>query len=1315
MITRCARSFFTAVTLLAVLAGSSALAANSIRHATTRAQLSTGAMATAARRIHRKPGVVVHQRRSRNKAVAASTVLLGDAVVESQSDFLAAGRAEAFELRAEASGLARAVHVYIGGGNAASTVIVGLYSNAGGHAGARLRAASAPVSGAGTWTTLPISKLGLVSGTTYWLAILGEGGTLRYRDRAQGPCVSETSAHANLRIMPLSWKGGTVYADCPVSAYVSTASPPPVNVAPPALAGEATAGQVLSATTGSWKDTPTSYAYQWQECNGLGLGCLNVSEATTSNLTLSPADVGGTVRNVVTATNEGGSNSAASEPSEPITLPPPPAPANTVAPSISGTAQVGDTLTASNGSWTESPTSFAYQWEDCNTAGKACTNVIGATASSYQLASSDAGHTLRVAVTASNEGGSNTAVSEASGVVASEPPPPAPTNTAAPAVSGTAQEGQTLTASNGTWTGNPTSFGYQWQDCSSSGKNCSNISGATASSYQLASGDVGHTVRVVVSATNEGGTTAANSAATATVANSEPPPPAPTNTVLPSVSGSAVEGQAMSATSGTWTGSPTSFSYQWEDCNTSGEGCSNVSGATSSSYKLAAGDVGHTLRVVVTASNAGGSTKASSAATAKVLPLVPNNTVLPSVSGSAVEGHILSASNGTWSGSPTSFSYQWEDCNSSGEGCSNVSGATSSSYKLATGDVGHTLRIVVIASNAGGSGEATSVATAIVTALQSAPSNTALPSVSGSAVEGQTLSASNGTWSGSPMSFSYQWEDCNTSGEGCANIGGATGSNYKLAASDVGHTLRVAVTASNAGGSAEATSAATATVTTPPAGEGLYVSQAGAGSGNGQSCATAHSLAWLDSSSNWGSGSGKVAPGTTVNLCGTLTGQIVAHGSGESGKPITLEFAPSAAIVMPKCPTSGCVDTNGERYLTIRGTSESQRGHIEDTNQGTGKEEGNITDYLVGIYAEGCEGCTFEYLDIENLYVKTSASDPTEAASIEGIRFGGSNITIAHDTFNNVGWALYSNFVANNGPVHIEHNVFTKVGHGFAATSAFYSAQTIVGPIIFAHNEIYDQKPWDSINGVNHQDGLHCFRSADSGTVAPHYDGFYIYDNRIGPETGIYMNSSFYLEGTTGPACADGSSKLWVFDNVTVRNEDPVNGGGQGGLYMGTGEDRAYNNTFIGPEDSEAGGICVAVQNVSEHDRFRNNIVTRCGKLIEGGKSYFAPEGLNHNLYAGGDGNNFVCGGEEQSALSYWRSCTGQDAEATKYESSMAKVKMTQREEDGKLESGMAAEGTGVNLTSECETLPAEVATACEANILGEPRPKTGAWNMGAY
>jgi hypothetical protein len=99
-----------------------------------------------------------------------------------------------------------------------------------------------------------------------------------------------------------------------------------------------------------------------------------------------------------------------------------------------------------------------------------------------------------------------------------------PANTSSPTISGTAQQGDTLTAANGSWTNSPTSYGYQWQDCTASG--CSNISGATGSTYVLKSSDVGDTIDVAVTAKGAGGTATATSAKTATVVASPSAPPA---------------------------------------------------------------------------------------------------------------------------------------------------------------------------------------------------------------------------------------------------------------------------------------------------------------------------------------------------------------------------------------------------------------------------------------------------------------------------------------------------------------------------------------------------------------------------------------------------------------------------------------------------------------------------------------------------------------------------------------------------------------------------------------------------------------------
>src|SRR5439155_20976798 len=127
------------------------------------------------------------------------------------------------------------------------------------------------------------------------------------------------------------------------------------------------------------------------------------------------------------------------------------------------------------------------------------------------------------------------------------------------------------------------------------------------------------------------------------------PAAAPVNTGLPVVSGSAVQGQTLSASTGNWSNNPTGYAYQWRDCDGSGGSCVDIAGATSSSYVLVASDVNSTVRVVVTASNAGGSNTASSAQTA-VVQAAPNtgpvNTVVPEESGTEVQRQGMAASEG---------------------------------------------------------------------------------------------------------------------------------------------------------------------------------------------------------------------------------------------------------------------------------------------------------------------------------------------------------------------------------------------------------------------------------------------------------------------------------------------------------------------------------------------------------------------------------------------------------------------------------------------------------------------------------------------
>ena len=93
----------------------------------------------------------------------------------------------------------------------------------------------------------------------------------------------------------------------------------------------------------------------------------------------------------------------------------------------------------------------------------------------------------------------------------------------------------------------------------------------------------------------------------------------PANTVLPSISGSVTVGVVLTANNGTWTGFPApTFTYQWRKCDSGGASCSNIAAATGTTYTPVSGDVGSTLRVVVTATNSQGTATATSFQTAVV-------------------------------------------------------------------------------------------------------------------------------------------------------------------------------------------------------------------------------------------------------------------------------------------------------------------------------------------------------------------------------------------------------------------------------------------------------------------------------------------------------------------------------------------------------------------------------------------------------------------------------------------------------------------------------------------------------------------------
>lgn len=279
----------------------------------------------------------------------------------------------------------------------------------------------------------------------------------------------------------------------------------------------------------------------------------------------------------------------------------------------------------------------------------------------------------------------------------------------APSISGKAQEGQALTVANSTPNPPTAAITDQWEVCA--GPTCGSPV-ATGTTYTPSATDVGQSIVVVETATDNSVTPAqtasASSAPTAAVL-----PAAPVSISPPAISGVAQQGQVLSVVPGSWTNAPTSVTDAWEVC--AGTTCGAV--FTGSTFTVAAIDVGHTIEVVETAANAGGTATATSSPIGPAVPPAPMDATAPSVSGSAAQGQTLALTQGAWTNSPTSIVDQWVQCDPIGARCTPLPGQVGATYTLGPGDVGHTLAVLEAASNAGGSGPtALSAPTPVVTA-----------------------------------------------------------------------------------------------------------------------------------------------------------------------------------------------------------------------------------------------------------------------------------------------------------------------------------------------------------------------------------------------------------------------------------------------------------------------------------------------------------------------------------------------------------------------------------------------------------------------
>ena len=607
----------------------------------------------------------------------------------------------------------------------------------------------------------------------------------------------------------------------------------------------------------------------------------------------------------------------------------------TGAPTISGTAQVGETLTADVSSIADEDgltnVSYSYQW--IRNDGGTDADIAGETASTHTLVSADEGKTIKVRVSFTDDAGNEeTLTSAATAAVASRPNTPA---TGLPTISGTVQVDQTLTADTSGITDadglTNVSYSYQW--IRNDGTNDGDIGGQTGSTYTLVSADEGKTIKVRVSFTDDAGNqesltseatvavAAAPSRLTVSLENAAtthdgsavftfeirfseefalsyttlkfhafdvtggevlnaqrmdkpsnirwlitvgPDSNGDVTVVLPVTEDCAAQGAIctedgrplsnrldmtvtgpLSADQNTEaTGAPTisgtaqvgetltadvssiadedgltnvSYSYQW--IRNDGGTDADIAGETASTHTLVSADEGKTIKVRVSfTDDAGNEETLTSAATAAVASR-PNTpaTGLPTISGTAQVDETLTADTSGITDADgltnVSYSYQW--IRNDGGTDADIAGETASTHTLVSADEGKTIKVrVSFTDDAGNEETLTSAATAAVAVRPHTPA-TGLPTISGTAQVGKTLTAnisgiadSNGL---DNAEFSYQWLAND------ADIQNATDSTYTLTDDDVGKTIKVRVSFTDDRSNDETlTSAATDTVVAKP-------------------------------------------------------------------------------------------------------------------------------------------------------------------------------------------------------------------------------------------------------------------------------------------------------------------------------------------------------------------------------------------------------------------------------------------------------------------------------------------------------------------
>jgi hypothetical protein len=472
----------------------------------------------------------------------------------------------------------------------------------------------------------------------------------------------------------------------------------------------------------------------------------------------------------------------------------------------------------------------------------------------------------------------------------------------------------------------------------------------------------------------------------------------------------------------------------------------------------------------------------------------------------------------------------------------------------------------------------------------------------------------------------------------------------------------------------------------------IYIAQNATGLYTGQNCANAYAYTFFNTSSNWGTGANQIGPGTTVHLCGTLTGAagstlLTFQGSGASGSPITLHFEFGAILQAPYFAggyqnAAGAIVVSGKNYITVDGGT---NGLIQNT------DNGSVLDYQqasTGINIQAANNIEVKNLSLLNLYVRSDVQNEVQPAALGVSVIGASANILVHNlvlSWADVGFQIVYPAGSTMSNVQIYANTVTHTGTAVAAGESNTNA-ALAGLSIY-NNDFSGGSDWWDPNDNYHLNHIHLWSVATGTSVT----NVQVYNNYLHGDFGGDLYGPGHQTGSVFMEGSPGTLSGYVYNNL-ITQTNLGDYASNGLIVLGAVSVGVYNNTLIGN-----GAAGIGVDFWSGYSGTANN-----NSISDSGYYMYAQPGSSPTI----DYNNYYNGAAWRNGSSLYPTMAAWQAAGFDAHGSMGNPNLSAAYLPTSSSSALIR--SGANLTR-------LGVAALDSDRSGVARPPTGNWDIGAY